>query len=424
MASTQKKGLITRLLEGKERDEDYARSTLPTNRWQLFFDIFKGNFGKIVKANLLTVLFFIPLFAVIIYCSLVDSSYGLSYPLNGSPIGAMYPVIPEMTGLNESLHMQSDLIRFILIILTSFIASVGLSGGMYVARNMVWTEGIFVANDFWKGVKLNYKNALQTSLFFSILLLFFNYSIDVAELSLVLQNNSSFQSFMLNFGKVLSIVGIVFTMLMSFWMIALGVNYKYKFWGLIKNSAILLIGTLPQSVFFGAICILPFALLFIDMPFIMILAGAVVIFFGIIAALLIWLDFSQWVFDKYVNPKIQGAKVGRGIYPKDASELTEEEKEARRREILLHGKSELMARPMKPIDDDVELYELPSSFTREDLKKLRESRQNMVDDTNAYAEEHKNDEKYQEYNKQFEERDMALPQKEDKKRKPPKLLGQ
>jgi hypothetical protein len=36
----QKKGLIARMLEGKERSEDYARSTLPTNRWQLIFDIF------------------------------------------------------------------------------------------------------------------------------------------------------------------------------------------------------------------------------------------------------------------------------------------------------------------------------------------------------------------------------------------------
>ena len=61
----QKKGFIARMLEGKERSEEYARSTLPTNRWQLFFDIFKGNFGKLVKVNLLTLLFFLPLVAVL-----------------------------------------------------------------------------------------------------------------------------------------------------------------------------------------------------------------------------------------------------------------------------------------------------------------------------------------------------------------------
>ena len=57
----QKRGFITRLLEGKEKSEESARSTLPTNRWQLFWDIFKGNFGKIVKVNLLILIFFIPM---------------------------------------------------------------------------------------------------------------------------------------------------------------------------------------------------------------------------------------------------------------------------------------------------------------------------------------------------------------------------
>nr|MBR6778450.1 hypothetical protein [Clostridia bacterium] len=74
----QKKGLITRLLEGKERSEEYARSTLPTNRWQLFWDIFKGNFGKMVKVNLLTLLFFVPLAVVLIMGALYSESVGVT----------------------------------------------------------------------------------------------------------------------------------------------------------------------------------------------------------------------------------------------------------------------------------------------------------------------------------------------------------
>ena len=72
----QKRGFITRLLEGKEKSEEYARSTLPTNRWQLFWDIFKGNLGKLVKVNLLTVVFFIPLIAVIFICYMVADASG------------------------------------------------------------------------------------------------------------------------------------------------------------------------------------------------------------------------------------------------------------------------------------------------------------------------------------------------------------
>ena len=33
MARKEKEGLITRWLVGKERSEDDARSTIPTNRW-------------------------------------------------------------------------------------------------------------------------------------------------------------------------------------------------------------------------------------------------------------------------------------------------------------------------------------------------------------------------------------------------------
>ena len=81
--------------------------------------------------------------------------------------------------------MQSDLYMFGFIALASLITAIGLSGGMYVVRNMVWTEGIFVANDYWRGVKLNYKNALQTALFFSIVLLLSTFMINMANISLL-----------------------------------------------------------------------------------------------------------------------------------------------------------------------------------------------------------------------------------------------
>ena len=66
---------------------------------------------------------------------------------------------------------------------------------------------------------------------------------------------------------------------------------------------------------------------------------------------------------------------------------------------------------------------------KNNLKKLRESKQNIAEDTEKYEEEHKNDLRYVEYNKQFEEREKALQDELDskgrkKKRKPPKLLGE
>ncbi len=425
----QKKGLITRLLEGKEKSEEYARSTLPTNRWQLFWDIFKGNFGKIVKVNLLILIFFIPVIALFIMRWMMSESTGIIYPF-GANLGIGYPAVPAQKGLAELLVLQNDLVFYIGLVIAMFIAAVGVSGGMYVIRNMVWTEGIFVANDFWRGVKLNFKNALQACLFFALVLGLTQMLVNFSNFSEAATELTKFQKVWFVISKAVGYTLLVLSAMMAFWMIALGVNYTQKFTTLFKNSFLLTVGTLPQTVFFGLIALLPFLLFLIGGSLFLVIAIFCVILFDFSYALLVWLDFAQWVFDKYINPKIEGARVGRGIYNKDGSSSLDGESAAAieyQRAMLASGRSRLMARPIKPIDDDLQVYELPTSFTREDLKRLRESKQNIAEDTESYAEEHKNDLKYVEYNKQFDEREKALQDednKKGKKRKPPKLLGQ
>ena len=428
----QKKGFITRLLEGKEKSEEYARSTLPTNRWQLFWDIFKGNLGKLVKVNLLTIIFFIPLIAVIVLCNLVAEASGQIYPF-GANVGIGYPAFPSLQGQAESLALQNNSVLFLGVFITSAAAAVGLAGGMYVIRNMVWTEGIFVANDFWRGVKLNFKNALQTALFFTGVLFLCKMMIDVSELALA-GNVGKAQTVWLRISQVTSYLFIIMTGFMSLWMIALGVNYQMGFFTLIRNAFFMTIGTFPQTLFFSVLALWPFALFFLGGSLFIIIGVILGLLLSLSYALLVWLDFAQWVFDKFINPKIEGAKVGRGIYNKDGSSaLTGNDSAAAleyQRVILAHGRSKLVARPIKPIDDDVQVYELPKSFTRDDLKKLRESKQQIEEDSEAYAEEHKNDLRYVEYNRQFDEREKALQEEENKKGKkgkkfkPPKMLGE
>ena len=416
----QKKGFITRMLEGKEKSEEYARSTLPTNRWQLFWDIFKGNFGKIVKVNVLVLLFFVPLLFVLLLNGMMRDYNSSTYPF-GSNLGVGYPAYPHLNGVSELLIYNNDMYILIGIVIASMIASIGLAGGMYVIRNMVWTEGIFVGNDFWRGIKLNVKNALQTALFFSLILFVCKYMINLANLNLALGNLSKWQKIWLQTSLVTSYIFLIMAAMMSLWMIALGVNYKLTFLKMLRNSFLMTIGTLPQTVFFGIIALLPFALFYIGGTFMMLIAVLVLFLFAFAYALLVWLDFAQWVFDKYINPKLEGAKVGRGIYNKDGSSaLTGDDSKASieyQRVLLSHGRSRLVARPIKPIDDSLQVYELPQSFTREDLQRLRESKQNIAEDTEAYAEEHKNDLRYVEYNRQFDEREKALQESDNKKKR-------
>ena len=427
----QKQGWLSRLYEGKEKSEDYARNTLPTNRWSLFWDIFKGNFGKIVKVNLLMLLFFLPLIAVFIFSYMLQEGNNYVVPF-GANLGIGYPATPNMTGLAEMFALQNAIIVYVGVVLSSFIAAIGLAGGMYVIRNMVWTEGIFVTNDFWRGIKLNIKNAIQTTMFLTLTVSICSLLLQMADLSLAIQQVKGFQLVLIRIFQGMSYFLIIVSIMMSYWMIALGVNYQLKFTTLVRNSFLICVGTLPQTVFFIAVSLLPFLLLLLGGTFFVSIAIVMILLFGLSYVLLVWLDFAQWVFDKYLNPKIKGAKVGRGIYNKNATaeDRGSEAELEYQRSLLAHGKSKLMERPIKPIDDSLQLYELPTSFTREDLKRLRESKESIKEDTERYAEEHKNDLRYVEYNKQFEEREKALQEEEDgkkgkkKKRKPPKMLGQ
>ena len=52
----KKKGFISRMIEGPERSDSYARSTLPGNRWELGWDVFRNNLGKMVGINMLMLL--------------------------------------------------------------------------------------------------------------------------------------------------------------------------------------------------------------------------------------------------------------------------------------------------------------------------------------------------------------------------------
>ena len=434
MADREHKGLVARWLEGKERSEDYARSTLPTNRWQLFWDIMKGRFGRLMLVNLLTLITFIPLILVYIWRLLVNSAQDMLGPY-GSGLGVGYPVIPNVVGVAEWTAFQNDLLFFALFIVAGFVAALGLSGGMYIIRNLIWTEGIFVANDFLRGIRRNFWNVLEAVFLFTLTLF-------VAQTMGNLANWCIAMDVAPGWMVVSKVVGYVLVALMgliSLWMISLGINYKQGPWALFRNAVVMTIGTFPQTIFFAVLALLPIGLLFTGVSFIVVIAVVVMLLFGLSYAMLVWMDYTQWAFDKFINPNL-GVKTGRGLYSRtpqedkiggSASATQGESSEAvreYRRMILAQGKSKLVSRPIKPLDDDLEVYQLPESFSREDLQRLRESKEAIDEDAKAYEKEHENDEQYVEYNKQFEEMERALEDEDDKKKKgklkkAPKMLN-
>lgn len=376
-----KKGLITRIIEGPERSETYARSTLPTNRWELGWDVFKTNMGKMFGLNLLTMLFLIPALLLVLMRYMLKTAYSEAYPFTQN-LGLSYPLYPSSAGLEASLSLLLNVEVFKFVLIAVAIGAVAISGGFYVMRNFVWTEGVMVTSDFFKGVKKNYFLILITLVIYSVIMMFSIASLNMASMMLASHQGKAW--FLVGAQVVtFMIMGVVTIMVL--YMITLGINYKLSFKNLIRNSFILTIALIPTNIFFALFAAVWFVLIFLGLNFFTAIGVIICFIWGFSLFMLVWTNYSHWVFDKFVNDKVPGAKKNRGIYKANA---TEEDGEA-----LVIEKSKIKEKHVKPITDyDVEIYELPTSFSRKDLEKLEETKEAMRRDSDRYAEEYGSEE--------------------------------
>ena len=376
-----KKGFIARMIEGPERSETYAASTLPTNRRQLGWDVFKTNTGKHFKINLLTLVFLLPFIAICVLTYMYKLANVDILPFTQN-MAIGYPSYPSTFGLSANLALSASVEFFKFLIVGILVGAVGLSGGFYVMRNMVWAEGVMVGSDFFKGVKQNYFVVLFSLLFYGVIMGLSVISVNMAQLFI---DTCTGIKWLLISAQVLTYIIMGIVSIMVLYMITLGVTYKLSFGKLIRNSFILTIGLIPTNVFFAFLAALPFLLFSLKVSMLMALAIVLVFVWGFSIFMLIWTDYSNWVFDRFINDKVPGAKKNRGIYKPNATEEDGEQ--------IIFEKTKLNS-SIKPITDyDVELYELPESFSRKDLQKLEETKEAMRRDSDKYAEEHENDDK-------------------------------
>ena len=245
---------------------------------------------------------------------------------------------------------------------------------------------------------------MKSAVFYWLFLYLFTVSIDWANMMLAVGEGNSV---LMNISIVISYIAIAIVTMMFLWMLSMGGNYNLKFFPLLKNSFLMTFGLIFQNIFFIFLMAIPL-ILFLFGSFFQMLVAIIMILFGLSYMLLVWFNYSQWAFDKFFESKREGGKVNRGIYAKvgkgGSQSKAVQEYEANL-EAALSVKSELSSRPIKPITDELKVYELPESFSRDDLKKLRESKEIIVEDSQKYAEEHQNDEKYVTYNAQFEKKE-------------------
>lgn len=404
-------------LIGKDLADDYVRTNVPKSRWSDTWEIFKINVSKIVIINAFMLLFLIPSIAIVYFSNVYVLNMGSIYPFAAN--SGIYPFAPSTQGLAEQIKLNSDVMFYALFVLSGFIASVGISGAAYSLKKLINTRGEFNIKGFFHGVKVSYFNTLLAVMIF---LIFFFGTVLISDwCNLFIATGANKVGYTI--AKIFSIIVTSVAGLYCAWLLSVGVSYKVQLKHLFKNAFILLFGSVLQSVIMGAFALLPvwIALLFAKSQFLNMLVIMMFIFFGFALIVLIWTAYTQWVFDMFITPALKKEKeVEREkMTPKQREEAQAEEERELARELLAAGKSELIGKPIKPIEQTDRVGVIGSTFTRADVKKAQTERAQINSNVVSYYDEHKNEPRYVEYNKLFAEREkpVEVTDKKNKKKK-------
>lgn len=402
-------------LQGKEIADDFKRKEIATGRWRHGWEVFKTNFWKLVALNLLMLVTFIPAITVVAYRNAYVEGLAAAYPFNAA---AGFPFYPRgaLSGLAEELYLWVDVRFFALLVASGLIASVGIAGAAYSIRKLLQTKNLFNIKGFLHGIKVGYvKTAVPVTLFMAFLYAAF-ISRDWMRLQYAVGGNIG--------GSVtLFVFAVIFTVLAGIYLsvlFSLGVSYRAKAGDLIRNSFVLIFSTPLQTIFMLGFTLIPvwLVMLFWKTGFWLILVYIIFAFFGFTFILISWLGYTQWAVDLFVTPSYITEKNEKPAKTDRESAIDREEDERRKSLALLAaGKSDLIARPVKPIGEGYAVNPLGGTFTRAQVVQVAAERGKLCEEVREYEKAHENEAVYVEYNKMFEDREKALVAKEGKGKK-------
>lgn len=370
MAKTKGKGLIYRLTMGRDDLPDFTPSKLPGSRWAQFKDIFRNRFGALVKINLLVLLFALPAIAWYVIVSLMKQVDGAMVPYS-SNIGVGYPVVTDAALIGQYRAFSFEIQRWLIMIPLLVIAGIGLAGGFYVIRRLVWDQGIAVGGDFFRGIKYNFLPFLWSSLFMGISLFLVMFNIHAYN------NFTDIHVAWKIVGIAVSVIQFILIMFMMMFLTTQAVTYKLKIWGLIKNSFLFAIALVPQNLFFLAISIIPIVLMLVLPTMFSIFIVMIYAFIGFSYLILVWTLYAHSMFDRFINDKIEGAK-NRGIYKRTPEEIERDraekaERDRKNRNIRFNNPKK--KKKVSSIDEGSTFEPLPTTFSRADLARLQEQKE-------------------------------------------------
>lgn len=307
-------GLFDRFYYGKAGKADYTEMDMPKTRVALFFQVFKERFFDLIKVNFLQLIFWIPFLLWTVLNITAIQSIDVSV-LEGQE-NAGTQILSTMSG-----YMVMWLAGLVPCILITGPSS---AGSAYLMRNWARDQHAFLFSDFKDAFKSNWKQALGVSAMTCLL-------------PFVVYTAVTYYSQMANSNALMFVPMVVVLSVALMWALmlpllyAMMIGYELSFKTLIKNAFLMAAASLPKMVAARLITLIPIAVLvaglYIGNGIMVLVIVLYYLLIGFALSKLIYASFANGVFDKYLNPHIEGAVVGQGLRPADADEYFDDDED-------------------------------------------------------------------------------------------------
>ncbi len=330
---------------GKSGKGDFRKDDLPQNRWQLFWAMLRVRLSGLCRLNLTVFAVWLPLI-ILIGRSVLQLIDGLAvfslyeHYLATGEMGehltaeAIAALEAQMNGASTGALLvdlfQGTLSSFCLWCIPCILITGPVQCGLaYVSRNWARDEHAFAWSDFKDAVKANWKQGLVisgiTSLMPIIVYTSWMYYGQMAEQNMI---------FMVPQMLVVT-MALVWTLSLVF-MYPIIVQYEVKTMALIKNGLMLAVARLPQTVGIRLLTLVPaliavavFYFTFSEISLLILAFYYILIGFALVR--FIFASFTNGVFDKFINAKMEGVEVNRGM----ATDLDDDDDDEEDDETLL-----------------------------------------------------------------------------------------
>lgn len=362
---------------GKSGKGDFRKDDMPETRMQLFWDTLRTRLSGLFRLNLLYMLIWLPAMIVLLVnagglwdrmqmqSAVISNSYseyvatatekGLEVTISEEEYNALrnslmvlndasYEAYLERVGSenednltaeqfqyfrsNTATGLQNDLLKLLLWLIPCIAITGPFTAGLsYVTRNWARDEHAFIWSDFRDAVKANWKIPLVLSTITGILpgALYAGW--------LTYGNMAAGNPIMVAPQAMVALVGILWALMITY-MHPLTVTYDLKLTSVIRNGFLLAVARLPFSIGIRLLHCVPTLIAFVAVWFfgldpllgLVILCGYYMLV-GFSLSRFITASYTNAVFDRFINSRIEGAKVNQGLRQEDDEAEDEDETE-------------------------------------------------------------------------------------------------